>query len=52
VRPRAGDNHGWVLIPARWWQQILHNQIALLIKRRMLFRKNAVVTDVPRRLRR
>jgi amino acid transporter len=39
-------------IPARWWQQILHNQTALLIKGQMLFRKNVVVTDVPHHLRR
>jgi hypothetical protein len=39
-------------IPARWWQQILHNQTALLIKGQLLFRKNVVVTDVPHHLRR
>jgi hypothetical protein len=38
-------------LPARWWQQILHNQTALLIKGQMLFRKNVVVTDVPYHLR-
>ena len=38
-------------IPARWWQQLLHNQTALLIKGAMLFRKNVVVTDVPYHLR-
>ena len=34
-------------VPARWWQQILHNQTALLIKGALLFRRNVVVTDVP-----
>jgi amino acid transporter len=38
-------------IPARWWQQLLHNQTALLIKGAMLFRRNVVVTDVPYHLR-
>jgi amino acid transporter len=38
-------------IPARWWQQILHNQTALLVKGRLLFRKNVIVTDVPYHLR-
>ncbi len=39
-------------LPARWWQQILHNQTALLIKGQLLFRKNVVVTDVPHHLKR
>jgi amino acid transporter len=34
-------------IPAKWWQQLLHNQTALLIKGQLLFRRNVVVTDVP-----
>ncbi len=34
-------------IPRRWWQHLLHNQTALLIKGALLFRKNTVVTDVP-----
>jgi hypothetical protein len=38
-------------IPARWWQQLLHNQTALLIKGALLFHKNVVVTDVPYHLR-
>ncbi len=38
-------------LPARWWQQLLHNQTALLIKGALLFRKNVVVTDVPYHLR-
>ena len=31
----------------RWWQQFLHNQSALLLKGRLLFRRNTVVTSVP-----
>ena len=40
-----------VLIPevvvSRWWEQLLHNQTALLLKGRLLFRKGVVVTSVP-----
>jgi hypothetical protein len=52
-----GENH-WVTIvipefvPAKWWQHLLHNQTALLIKGALLFRKNVVVTDVPYHLAR
>jgi amino acid transporter len=53
---RHGNNHVVTIvlpefIPARWWQQILHNQTALLIKGTFLFRKNVIVTDVPYHLR-
>jgi amino acid transporter len=34
-------------VPARWWQHLLHNQRALLIKGALLFRPNTVVTSVP-----
>ncbi|HEU5447466.1 MAG TPA: amino acid permease, partial [Acidimicrobiia bacterium] len=44
-----------VLIPEfvvrRWWQQILHNQTALFLKGRLLFREGVVVTSVPYHLR-
>jgi amino acid transporter len=30
-----------------WWGQLLHNQSALFLKGRLLFRKNTVVTSVP-----
>jgi hypothetical protein len=33
-------------VPARWWQHLLHNQTALLIKGALLFRKGVVVVDV------
>jgi amino acid transporter len=40
-----------VLIPefvvTRWWEHIFHNQSALLLKGRLLFRKRTVVTSVP-----
>jgi amino acid transporter len=34
-------------VPVRWWQHLLHNQRALLIKGALLFRRNTVVTSVP-----
>ena len=57
MQRQRGDTHVVTIvlpefIPARWWQQILHNQTALLIKGQLLFRKNVVVTDVPHHLRR
>ncbi|TXH35496.1 MAG: APC family permease [Rhodospirillaceae bacterium] len=44
-------------MPAKWWQTLLHNQTALLLKAELLFRKgangeNRIVIDVPYRLRR
>jgi hypothetical protein len=39
-------------VPARWWQHLLHNQTALLIKGALLFRKGIVVTNVPYHLER
>jgi len=52
VQRQGGDNQIVTIVlpeflPARWWQQILHNQTALLIKGTFLFRKNVVITDVP-----
>ena len=51
-----GDNHMvTIVIPEfvtkHWWQHLLHNQTAFLIKGTLLFRKNVVVTDVPYHLR-
>jgi amino acid transporter len=34
-------------VPASWWQHLLHNQRALLIKGALLFRPNTVVVSVP-----
>jgi hypothetical protein len=47
-----GDNHMVTVVipeflPSRWWQQLLHNQTALLVKGALLFRKRVVVVDVP-----
>ena len=40
-----------VIIPefvvTRWWEQIFHNQSALLLKGRLLFRPGTVVISVP-----
>lgn len=40
-----------VLIPefvvTRWWEQLFHNQSALLLKGRLLFRSGTIVTSVP-----
>jgi amino acid transporter len=35
------------ILPARWWQNILHNQRALLLKGALLFKDRVVLTDVP-----
>ncbi len=34
-------------LPRRWWQHLLHNQTALLVKGALLFRPGIVVVDVP-----
>src|SRR5205085_1251075 len=40
-----------VVIPefvvGKWWEQLLHNQSALILKGKLLFRKGVVVTSVP-----
>ncbi len=56
LQEKRGDDHIVTVvlpefIPARWWQQLLHNQTALLVKGALLFRKNVVVTDVPYHLK-
>jgi amino acid transporter len=44
-----------VLIPEfvvrRWWEHLLHNQTALFLKGRLLFREGVVVTSVPYHVR-
>lgn len=40
------------IIPARWWQNILHNQRALLLKASLLFKDRVILTDVPFHLKR
>src|SRR5262245_2436861 len=39
-------------VPRAWWQHLLHNQSALMLKGRLLFRPSIVVTSVPHHLRR
>jgi amino acid transporter len=40
------------ILPARWWQGILHNQRALLLKTALLFKDRVILTDVPFHLKR
>jgi len=35
------------ILPAHWWQNVLHGQRALLLKGALLFKDRVVVTDVP-----
>lgn len=56
LQQQGGPNHFVTIvlpefIPARWWQHVLHNQTALLIKGALLFRRNIIVADVPYHLR-
>src|SRR6266571_233273 len=50
---RQENPGGWVtvvlgeVLPARWWENLLHNQRALLIKAALLFKFRVIVTDVP-----
>jgi hypothetical protein len=52
------DQDGWItvvlpeILPARWWQNILHNQRALMLKAALLFKERVVLTDVPFHLHR
>jgi amino acid transporter len=49
-KQRDGDYMTIILpefIPARWWQHLLHNQTALLIKGALLFRKGKVAISIP-----
>jgi hypothetical protein len=40
------------VVPAKWWQHVLHNQTALQIKGALLFKKGVIVTSVPYHLNR
>ena len=40
------------ILPARWWQNILHNQRALMLKASLLFKDRVILTDVPFHLKR
>lgn len=50
---RQKDPECWItvvipeILPARWWQNILHNQRALMLKAALLFKERVVLTDVP-----
>ncbi|HMG44957.1 MAG TPA: APC family permease [Acidimicrobiales bacterium] len=48
---RWADDTLTVVIPeyvvTHWWEQLLHNQSALALKARLLYRPNTVVTSVP-----
>ncbi len=52
------DHECWVtvvipeILPARWWQNILHNQRALMLKGALLFKDRVILTDVPYHLTR
>lgn len=35
------------ILPAHWWQSLLHNQRALLLKASLLFKDRVILTDVP-----
>ena len=47
------DQTTWVtvvipeILPAKWWQGILHNQRALMLKAALLFKDRVIITDVP-----
>ncbi len=52
--PNPSDAVGVVIpefVVSRWWQQILHNQSAFMIKVALLFEPNVVVIDVPSLIR-
>ncbi len=38
-------------VPSKWWEHLLHNQTAFLIKTRLLFRSGVVSTSVPLHLK-
>lgn len=40
------------ILPAHWWQSILHNQRALLLKTALLFTERVILIDVPFHLKR
>ncbi len=54
----AKDPEGWVtvvipeILPARWWQNVLHNQRPLMLKGALLFKERVILTDVPFHLER
>ncbi|WP_123040391.1 APC family permease [Cohnella candidum] len=57
VQRKANDAHYQVtviipqFIPKKGWHNILHNQTSLMIRTRLLFRKDVIVTTVPYHLK-
>ncbi|MGB8510629.1 MAG: APC family permease [Pyrinomonadaceae bacterium] len=55
LRAKGGEDFVTVVlpefVPARWWQQLLHNQSSLMLKGSLLFRKCVVVVSVPYHLK-
>src|SRR5438034_1904652 len=51
IQSRGGEQMVTIVLPEflprHWWQHVLHNQTALLVKGALLFRRNTVVADVP-----
>jgi amino acid transporter len=56
IQSRGGEQMVTIVLPEflprHWWQHVLHNQTALLVKGALLFRRNTVVADVPYLLKR
>ena len=56
IQSRGGEQMVTIVLPEflprHWWQHVLHNQTALLVKGALLFRRNTVVADVPYLLQR
>jgi amino acid transporter len=49
-KQRDGDYMTIILpefVPAKWWQHLLHNQTALLLKTALLFRRGKVAISIP-----
>jgi amino acid transporter len=52
------DPNAWItvvipeILPARWWQNVLHNQRAFLLKAALLFKERVILIDVPYHLTR
>jgi amino acid transporter len=50
---RQKDQDCWItvvipeILPAHWWQNILHNQRAFALKAALLFKDRVIITDVP-----
>jgi amino acid transporter len=40
------------LVPSRWWENLLHNQTAFVLKAALLFHSGIIVADVPYHIRR